>query len=249
MNPEKYEAQAELANSSRINANLFDDFFDDDNDNDSSDSDTGSDEMSPVIQRQINRLSSEFSLPVPTDSSFETSLEHQTRGEKTMTLAEVRDKQIDDEILKYGNISKPEFTEFCNSRGLTRGNPYTFEPIGAITWEWWRSKKQEFPIIYAAIKTVLQAPTSSSAIERLFSRVSAYTTNQKNRFKSKNLMALLQISEMDSFQRISGDIFMQHGIKVNNETETEYHSSTLNEQSDSDSSDIEDFDELFSVSL
>ena len=63
-------------------------------------------------------------------------------------------------------------------------------------------------------------------------------------------MALLQISEMDSFQRISADIFTQNGIKINTDSELQSPSSTLNEElSESDTSDIEDFDELFSVKM
>ena len=60
-------------------------------------------------------------------------------------------------------------------------------------------------------------------------------------------MALLQISEMDSFQRICADILTQNGIKINTDSEFQSPSTTLNDESaESDTSDIEDFDELFS---
>ena len=253
LNPDKYVAQTKPSNSSAINPDLFDDDLED---ADSNDGDTGSDQssqdqMSPIIPRRKTRSTKNDSLPVPPDSSFEVSIEQQSAASpKQLTHAEAREKQIEDEIVRYANFSKTEFTAFCNSRGLTRKNNLKFEPIGAITWEWWRLKKAEYPIIYAAIKTVLQAPTSSSAVERLFSRVSAYTTNQKNRFKSKNLMALLQIGEMDTFQRVSADIFLQNGIQINTELENRFQQSNLNAESDdSDSSDIDDFDELFSVTI
>ena len=246
-------AQTKPSNSSAINPKLFDDDLEDadSNDGDSGSDELSSNEMSPIIPRRKTRSTKNDSLPVPPDSSFEASIEQQSSASpKQLTNAETREKQIEDEIIRYANFSKTEFTAFCNSRGLTRENHLKFEPIGAITWEWWRLKKTEYPIIYAAIKTILQAPTSSSAVERLFSRVSAYTTNQKNRFKSKNLMALLQIAEMDTFQRVSADIFLQNGIQINTESENRYHQSNANEESDdSDSSEIDDFDELFSVTL
>ena len=249
-NPEKYVAQTEAQNSSAVNLNLFDDFCDEDDVN-SSDSDNDSDEnMSPIIARKKKRQSNDITIPLRPESSFEASMNQATTStEKNLSLAEAREKSIDDELIRYANISKTEFSEFCSLRGLTRNDRLRFEPIGSITWEWWRSKKQEFPIIYAAIKSILQAPTSSSAVERMFSRVSQYTTNQKNRFKSKNLMALLQISEMDSFQRISADILTQNGIKINTESEFQSPSTSNDELADSDSSDIEDFDELFSVEM
>ena len=245
-NPDKYVAQNEKRNSSAVNMNLFDDFFDEDEIDSSDSEDSG--EMSPIIQRKDQRQSNDLTLTGPPESSFEASLNQPgTSAERQMTLAEAREKLIDDELTRYGNISRTEFSEFCSQRGLTRSNRLIFESVGAITWEWWRSKKQEFPIIFAAIKFVLQAPTSSSAVERMFSRVSAYTANQKNRFKSKNLMALLQIAEMDTFSRLSADIFTQNGIKINSDVEIEPHS--LESADDSDSSDIEDFDELFSVQM
>ena len=61
-------------------------------------------------------------------------------------------------------------------------------------------------------------------------------------------MALLQISEMDSFQRVSADILTQNGIQIN--ADLEFQSPSLNEELvESDNSDIEDFDELFSVEM
>ena len=38
-------------------------------------------------------------------------------------------------------------------------------------------------------------------------------THQKNAFKSKNLLTLIQISEMDEFKRIASDCFRQNRIE------------------------------------
>ena len=100
----------------------------------------------------------------------------------------------------------------CDERGLIRTNLKKFEPVGEIVWEFWRLNKNKYPIIYQCIKCIIQAPTSSSAIEREFSKISAFVTHQKNAFKSKNLLALIQISEMDDFLRISNDCFRQNGV-------------------------------------
>ena len=81
------------------------------------------------------------------------------------------------------------------------------------------------------IKCVIQAPTSSSAIEREFSKISAFVTHQKNSFKSKNLLHLIQISEMDNFLRIASDCFRQNNVdfsfKILNEDEISLHTSPL----------------------
>ena len=153
------------------------------------------------------------------DSSAEASRIINDRSRK-LSKAEARLKAIDDELERYANFSRVDFTVFCSERGLTRNDPNIFEPIGEIVSDYWLKNKEVFPIIYGAIKPILQAATSSSAIERLFSRVSAFVTKQKNCFKSKNLLALLHIAEMDDFQRVSADAFRENGIKYEIENET-----------------------------
>ena len=166
MNPDKYEDSVPTQQSSSINRNLFDDFSDNEDQEDSSASGSDSSDKSPIYRPNKNRQQSvSFGPP---DSSFEVSLEQQIQVPK-LSNAQIRDNMINDEINRYANFSKTEFSNFCSKRGLTRADPLKFEPVGAIAWEYWRLKKDEFPIIYDAIKTILQAQTSTSAVERLFS--------------------------------------------------------------------------------
>lgn len=218
LNPSEYEDQPEDPEASGINNNLFDD-FNDENGHDTSNS-SNSDSNSPIINRRRSNLTNDSSALsfAGVDSSREVS-EVQDANTNQLSKAEARSKSIDDELERYANFSKMAFSKFCGERGLTRNDPNIFEPIGKITWEFWRTYKDSFPILYAAIKAILQAPTSSSAIERLFSRVSAFVTKQKNCFKSKNLLCLLHISEMDDFQRVSADVFRQNGIQYEVEDE------------------------------
>lgn len=242
MNPEKYEdAAVSVQHTSSINKNLFDDVSDDEEDLNSSNSDEST-ISSPIISRKksLGRLD-------PTDSSFEVSVDP-IRADQ-LSNAQLRENAIDDEIARYANFSKNEFSNFCSSKGLTRQNRFKFEPVGAVAWEYWRLKKNEFPIIFATIKPILQAPTSSSAVERKFSTISQYTTKQKNRFKSKNLMALLQIAEMDDFQRVSGEIFEQNGIKIQSDDEIPVEQTSYEESNDYDSSEEDDFDDLLNFDM
>ena len=130
--------------------------------------------------------------------------------EQTNSNTTNRAMEVEAEIEKYQNFDREAFTRLCDDFGLKRANSKQFEPVGGIVWEFWRRNKNKYPIIYEAIKCIIQAPTSSSAIEREFSKVSAFVTHQKNAFKSKNLLALIQISEMDDFLRISSDCFRQN---------------------------------------
>ena len=243
MNRDEYENSTPIRSSSTINRNLFDDVSDDDDSQETSDSDSDS-QRSPIIRP--NTLRDQSTSFGPPDSSFEVSAD--LGRVPQLSKAQIRENMINDELNRYANFSKTEFTAFCSSRGLTRSNRHQFEPVGSIAWEYWRMNKNEFPILYNAIKPVLQAPTSSSAVERLFSRISAYTTKQKNRFKSKNLMALVQIAEMEDFQRITGEIFRENAIKIqpDNEIQIEYSG----QESDcDDSSEENDFDDLLNFDM
>ena len=61
-------------------------------------------------------------------------------------------------------------------------------------------------------------------------------------------MALVQIAEMDDFQRVSGEIFQQNGIKiqVNNEIQNDYSG---DESDGADSSEENDFNDLLDFDL
>ena len=196
-----------------LNPNLFDDEFDDeDNLNSSSSSSTDEDPDSFVLPDRNLSLENTSHSANLFDSSHEQSNVEQNAQPTPNSKARNRENEIDAELDKYLDYDKHEFQALCLSRGLTREDPSKYYSIGAITWEYWRINKNRYPIIYAAIKPILQAPTSSSAIERLFSKISGFVTHQKNSFKSKNLLALIQISQMDDYKRIAMDCFRQNKI-------------------------------------
>ena len=124
-NPEKYVARTEAQISSAVNLNLFDDHCDDVN---SSDSGNDSDENMPtIIERKKKRQSNDITMRP--ESSFKASMNKSTlSNEKKLSLAEAREKLIDDELIRYANISRTEFSEFRSLRGLTRND--RLEPIG-----------------------------------------------------------------------------------------------------------------------
>ena len=61
-------------------------------------------------------------------------------------------------------------------------------------------------------------------------------------------MALVQIAEMNDFQRVNGEIFEQNGIKiqVNNEIQNDYSG---DESDGADSSEENDFNDLLDFDL
>ena len=193
-----------------MNPNLFDDLDDDDNMNSSSSSLADEDAESFVMPNRNASWENTNNSASLFDSSHEQS--SQIEQPPTNSKARNRENEIDAELDKYLDYDKHEFQALCLNRGLTREDPRKYYPIGEIAWEYWRSNKNRYPIIYAAIKPILQAPTSSSAIERIFSKISGFVTHQKNAFKSKNLLALVQISEMDDYKRIALDCFRQNKI-------------------------------------
>ena len=195
-----------------LNRNLFDDDFED---NESNDDDSSDDESveSFVFQRNAT-TSNNQSANLFESSNDQSNLTNRSLAETSRsTVALTREQQVDAEILKYLNFNKEEFAALCATRGLTREDPKKFESVGAIVWEFWRKNKNTYPILYQCIKPILQAPTSSSAIERAFSKVSAFVTHNKNAFKSKNLLSLIQISQMEDFLRISQDCFRQNNVE------------------------------------
>ena len=205
LNPNLYVEQP-TKTPAGLNRNLFDDDLED---NESNDEDQSDDESVESFVFQRNQSANLFE-----SSNDQSNLTNQSAAEISRpTVALTREQQVDAEILKYSNFNKEEFAALCATRGLTRENPKKFEPVGAIVWEFWRKNKNVYPILYQCIKPLLQAPTSSSAIERSFSQISAFVTHNKNAFKSKNLLALIQISQMDDFLRISQDCFRQNDVK------------------------------------
>ena len=121
LNPSQYQDGAEHNQPSCINQNLFDDDFDD-NDHNTSDSSnsTPSPRISPVTTRRrrhnLTNESSNLSLG-DMDSSVEASGISMNQP-KQLTNAEARLKAIDDELERYANFSKIEFSVFCSERGF-----------------------------------------------------------------------------------------------------------------------------------
>ena len=211
INPDLYR-EAYIPDKS-LNPDLFDDLDDENSINSNSSSVSDDDEDSFVLPNRTTSFEMSTHSANLFDSSHDQSNNSQNQQPNAHSRARNRENEIDAELDKYLDYDKHEFQRICLDRGLTRENPNKFYPIGSIVWEYWRINKTRYPIIYAAIKPILQAPTSSSAIERTFSKISGFVTHQKNAFKSKNLLTLIQISEMDEFKRIASDCFRQNRIE------------------------------------
>lgn len=211
LNPNLYMEQP-TATPVGLNRNLFDDDLEV---NESNDDDSSDDESAESSYQRRNATSTiNQSANLFESSNDRSNLTNQSMAEiQTSTNALTREQQVDAEILKYLNYNKEEFATLCATRGFTREDPKKFEPVGAIVWEFWRKNKNTYPILYQCIKPILQAPTSSSAIERAFSKISAFVTHNKNAFKSANLLSLIQISQMEDFLRISQDCFRQNNVE------------------------------------
>ena len=232
LNPELYIDRQPNQNLPR-NPNLFDDDCVDDEPEDSNSDSADSSSASMSEDDFPMDESSRQSGPL-FDLSHDTSNQPVPENSPTnvvISSATKREKEIDAELEKYRNFNKEEFTKLCMENGLVRSNSKKYESIGSIVWQFWRRNKYKYPIIYECIKCVIQAPTSSSSIEREFSKISAFVTHQKNAFKSKSLLALIQISEMDDFLRIANDCFRQNNVTFSfeplSEDEVNYRSSHL----------------------
>ena len=229
LNPDLYVERLSTEPADR-NPNLFDDdCFENDDVNDSNSSVTSSsDEDSFHVNEVSNHSEPLFNSSHDISNS---TVAANSSLEPTNSNTTNREMEVEAEIQKYQNFDREAFAQLCDAYGLKRANSKQFEPVGGIVWEFWRRNKNKYPIIYEAIKCIIQAPTSSSAIEREFSKVSAFVTHQKNAFKSKNLLALIQISEMDDFLRISSDCFRQNNttfrFKNLNDDDMRNHSSNL----------------------
>lgn len=226
LNPDKYTDE-QAPKRTKLNSIFFDDESDDDSVRDT-DSDPPSNESSPIIGRRqpfpqetqiLNNSPSITPDPAVEDSNIPKS------------NAEMREKMLDDEFVRYAQFSKDEFHQKLIDHGFTEDKSQ-FQPVGKFVWKYWQSIKHEFPIIYGAIQNILTAPTSSSAVERLFSKISAFVSRNSNAYKAKNLIVLIQISEIETFQEISAEICRQNGVEL--DVNAESHDSN-----DTDTPDFE----------
>ena len=227
MNPEKYTDEQP---QKRIKLNSL--FFDDESENDScADSDS---DKSPVIDRREPFQRDSLSY----QSSNAAGNTADNDQEPRQSNSEIRIRMLNDELSRYAQYSKEEFNQKLQDFGFSNDSS-KFQPVGKFVWEYWQTIKHEFPIIYGAIKNILTAPTSSSAVERLFSKISAFVSRNSNAYKAKNLIVLIQIGEIEAFQAVSADVFRQNGVEL--DLNTEIPISSLDTELEQSSND-EDFD-------
>ena len=213
LNPELYVDKPPTPNAGR-NPNLFDDdLVDDDPAESGTSSDSTSDDDSMFQTNEVSTHSA--NLFEDSHDVSNATLPQNDPSPQPLSNATNREKEIDAELERYQNFNREEFAQLCNEMGLKRSDSKEFEPVGKIVWQFWRRNKNRYPIIYECIKCIITSPTSSSAIEREFSKISAFVTHHKNAFKSPNLLALIQLSEMDDFLRVSSDCFRQNNIEFN----------------------------------
>ena len=88
-----------------------------------------------------------------------------------------------------------------------------FRPMGNLVKNFWCDHISEFPILSELASKILNIPTSSSVIERTFSKITRYVTKERNRLKSKTLAVFVQMDEIEKFQTNMEYIFKLHGKK------------------------------------
>ena len=242
LNPDKYSDE-QVAKRPKLNKNFFDDESDENESDVDSDSDRDSN-GSPIIERRRpfpnETQDLNYSSSVNQDSTIETSVN------ENKSKAEIRRQALEDELRRYAQYSKEDFAQMLDDYGLNDADESKFKPVGSFVWNYWRLKKHEFPIIYGAIKNVLTAPTSSSAVERLFSKVSSFVTRNSNAYKAKNLLPLIQIGELETFEAVSAEVFRQNGIELDIAKERQNIPTVQDQETDSEDDDNFDiFDEQF----
>ena len=82
---------------------------------------------------------------------------------------------------------------------LTRGPEFC--PYGKLIQSFWCAHYSEFPILSELASKILNIPTSSSIIERTFSKISRYCTKERNRLKSATLAVFVQMDQVEEFQK------------------------------------------------
>ena len=238
MNPEKYTDE-QAPKRAKLNLNFFDDESEDDSIHDS-ESDSSSNHSSPVISRKQpfpnDTQGLDYSSSINPDSTADAS----TSPPKSN--AEIREGMLNDEFVRYAQYSKEDFNKKLQDYGFS-DDKTKFQPVGKFVWEYWKTIKHEFPIIYGAIRNILTAPTSSSAVERLFSKVSAFVSRNSNAYKAKNLIILIQIGEIETFQAISAEIFRQNGVEL--DLNVESHDSNCTDTPDFEESISDEYFDIF----
>ena len=75
-----------------------------------------------------------------------------------------------------------------------------FIPLGNCVSQFWLAHNQEFPILSDLAARILNIPTSSSIIERTFSKISRFCTKERNSIKSATLATFVQFNEFQEFE-------------------------------------------------
>ena len=75
-----------------------------------------------------------------------------------------------------------------------------------------KEENQIFPILSDLAFRVLNAPSSSSIIERTFGKISRYVTKQRNSLKAKTLAAFVKFDEFEEFETSCAFLFKKHGL-------------------------------------
>ena len=136
----------------------------------------------------------ENTLPMTVKSSqclFET--------QPTPSFVYSRKTALEEEIKKYKNLPEHTLRDFALHAKL----PFSlrkFCPFGDLVEVYWESRRQEYPILSELALKILNAPSSSSIIERTFGKISRYVTKQRNSLKAKTLASFVKFDEFEKFE-------------------------------------------------
>ena len=137
------------------------------------------------------------------------------KTQSTPSFVYSRKRSLEDEIKKYKNLPRDTLRNFALKAKL----PFTFRkycPFGDLVEVWWESNRQEFPILTDLALRILNAPSSSSIIERTFGKISRYVTKQRNSLKAKTLEAFVKFDEFEKFETSAAFLLKKHGETYEN---------------------------------
>ena len=115
-----------------------------------------------------------------------------------------------DELKKYSNLPDGSFRQFAAQAKL----PFTLKRIcsyGDLVELYWESNRHEHPILTELALRILNAPSSSSVMERTFGKISRYVTKQRNNLKSKTLACFVKFDEYEVFEKSASFHYKKHG--------------------------------------
>ena len=134
LNPDKYTDE-QAPKRTKLNSIFFDDESDDDSVPDT-DSDPASNQSSPIIGRR---------QPFPQDAQIldnSPSMHPDSAVEGSIppkSNAEMREKMLDDELVRYAEFSKDEFHQKLIDDGFNEDKSQ-FQPVGKFVWKYLKAK-------------------------------------------------------------------------------------------------------------